>query len=416
MVELQLSAQVLVTAVAAGFVLSCIHDESLIVHLVHSLGAQRVVHIVEGIGVETGRGGLAAAVVGGKAEVGSERESSALVDVPLQVHVGGPIVVARIALVDAIGEGATSRIDEVLCASTVPVVGIAVRPCHTSVHLQVFVVLVAHVQSCCLRVALPVVIASSSSAAPREVAVVHVVSISHERISSGTERLHCRQSIVDARHAGQVALLVVGFHLVHHIRGQVFHHGIVVARHEVAAVHLEFLHTLAVDSHRAAVVDLRSWQHLDQRLNDRPIGHPEGIGIVNHRIVFDNHLRNIGCHHGLADLHRLSLQLQVAERQCTPAGFHKAFRQPLIPQKRRSQHIASCRHTAEREASLPVGERACHEGSVSTTVPVRLRLVELKSGFLQGLAALFVHYSAREHVGLCDGRAEGRQQQENNDN
>ena len=410
MVELQLSAQVLVTAVAAGFVLSCVHDESLIVHLVHSLGAQRVVHIVEGIGVETGRGGLAAAVVGGKAEVGSERESSALVDVPLQVHVGGPVVVARIALVDAIGEGVTSRIDEVLCASTVPVVGIAVRPCHTSVHLQVFVVLVAHVQSCRLRVALPVVIASSSSAAPREVAVVHVVSISHERISSGTERLHCRQShsvaslranahigvhlqsvahaalgdkleheiviaIVDARHAGQVALLVVGFHLVHHIRGQVFHHGIVVARHEVAAVHLEFLHTLAVDSHRAAVVDLRSWQHLDQRLNDRPLGHPEGIGIVNHRIVFDNHLRNIGCHHGLADLHRLSLQLQVAQHLCTPSGFHKAFRQPLIPQKRRSQHIASCRHTAKREASLPVGKRACHEGSVSTTVPVRLRLV-----------------------------------------
>ena len=267
----------------------------------------------------------------------------------MQVHVAPPAVVARVALADAVREGTSTGVDETLRSRPVPVVRIAVIPSHASAQLHLVLFLVADVQRTGLRLALSLSVAASPSSASAEVTVVHVVGVPHKRIAHVTKGLHRRQTdavatvrtdahvrirlqtfsdttpcdklqhevvvtVVDTRQAAQVALLVVGLHLFHHIRGKVLHHRIVVARHEVPAVQPEALHVLAVDADLAVVVDLRTGQRLHQRLDDRTLGHAVGIGIIHHRIILDDHLRHVGRHHRLFQVGGIGLQCYRAER------------------------------------------------------------------------------------------------------
>ena len=332
-VYLQLSVDVLVVVISHSFVLSAVDHQSLLVHLPQALGTQRVSDIVVGIAVEGCRCREVATVAGLETHIRTERQRRYRVDGPLQIHVARPVVVARIVLTDAVREGSATRIDKVLRSRLVPVVGVATRPRHspTPLHLLVFV---AGIQRCRLRLALTLVVAATTSATSREVAVVDIVGITHKRIAHGTKGFHGRQSdavapiradakvgiglqtfahaslghklqhevvvtVVQSRHPCQVALLLVSLHLVNHIRRQVLHHCIVVARHEVATVHLEFPHALAVDADLAVVVNLRARQCLHQRLDDAALGNTEGVGIVHHRVVLHQHLRQIGGYHRL---------------------------------------------------------------------------------------------------------------------
>ena len=351
----------------------------------------------------------------------------------MQVHVGRPIVVARIALANAVAEGtAARRQHEVLRTRAAPVIGVGVGPRHAAVHPERALptsfhparTLVAEVERSGLRRALAVAIATPASPAPREVAVVHVVGIAHERVTRVAKGLHRRQAnavapvgtdahvgvhlqslagrtlrhklehkvvvaIINARQARQVAFLVVGFHLVNHIRRQILHYRLIVARHEVATVHLETFHLLAIDGDATVVVNLRTRQHFDERLYDRTFRHAKRIGIKNHCIILHNHLRHIGCHHSLADDHSLSLHSHVAQCQGSAVALRQAFRQRLIAQERSLQHIGTRPYSTQHKPTGLVGKRADNEGRISAFALCR-EFVKLQRGTRQGLTALAV--------------------------
>ena len=237
-------------------------------------------------------------------------------------------------------------------------------PCDAAVDPQLFavwlaLVFIADVQGSRLGVTLSVAVAASSSATSAEVSVVHVVGVAHECIAHGAEGLHGCQSdaisvvgavaqvgvglyavacaalgceleyevvvaVVDARHTTQVTFLVVCLHFVDDIRRQVFHHRVVVARHEVAAVQLEFPDLLAVDRDFSVFVDFGARQHLYQCLDDRTLGHAEGVGIIDHGIVFDDHLRDVGGDYCLLYLHAVGLQRDGAQGHLTAGLVDRA--------------------------------------------------------------------------------------------
>ena len=228
-------------------------------------------------------------------------------------------------------------------------------PCHTSTHAQLFAILffialITGIQCSSLCFTLAVAVAASSSSTSGKVAVVHVVSIAHEGVANGTERFHGRQTdaiavvctithvgvglytvagtalggelqyevvvaVIHSRHAAQVALLVVGLHLVYDVRRQILHHGIVVSRHEIAAIHLELPHLLAIDGDFSVVVNLSARQHLHQCLDDRAFRHTEGISVVDHSVVLDHHLRNISRNDSLTQLDGVNIHHHVAQSQ-----------------------------------------------------------------------------------------------------
>ena len=283
--------------------MSAVDHQSLLVHAGQALGTERVCDIVVGVGVECCRQRIVAVVVGRETQVRTEREGSDGVNLPLQIHVARPVVVARVALTGAVGEGTTTGVDKTLAARAIPVVGIAVVPGDATTQLQILVVLVADVQRASLGISLTTVVATSATTTASEVAVVDVVGITHERIAHSTEGLHGRQTdaialvcaiadvrvsletttrtalgdkfqhevvvaVVNARHLRQVTLLVVGFHLIDNIRRQILHDGIVVARHKVAPVHLELLDILTIDADFTFVINLGTRQCFYQCFDD----------------------------------------------------------------------------------------------------------------------------------------------------
>ena len=134
----------------------------------------------------------------------------------MQVHIARPTVVARIALTDTVRKGAATGLDEILRSRTVPVVGIIVVPGHTSAPAYLTaipfpLVLIAGVECSSLGLSLTLIVTSSTSATPREVSVVHVVSIGHECIAHVTERFHCRQTQTVAMF-GPIAQIRIGLY------------------------------------------------------------------------------------------------------------------------------------------------------------------------------------------------------------
>ena len=381
----------------------------------------------------------------------------------MYVHVGRPAVVARIALADAVRECAATRVDEVLRPRAVPVVGIVVVPRHTSTqpqnalathlesrsYLPHLRTLVAQVEGSRLRVSLTVAVAATSSATPREVTVVHVVGITHECVAHVAEGLHRRQTdavavvgtvahvgvhlqavagaalrhklqhevvvaVVDTRHAREVALLVVGLHLINHIRGQVLHHRIVVAGHEVTTVHLEFPDVLAVDGDSALVVDLRTRQHLHQSLDDRALRHAERIGVVDNCIVLDHHLRHLSRHDGLVELNGIGFEPDVTQRQTASAFLRQIPSIGLITQVGSLEQIVASRYVLERESPLAIGEHTTHERRVLVVAPganaiklyggllqyISLRLVDDSSGYSFPLGSNRQHAQHTNHYNI----------------
>ena len=302
----------------------------------------------------------------------------------MQVHIARPTVVARITLADAVREGTATGLDEVLRSRTVPVVGIVAVPGHTSAPSHLITIpfaltLIAGVEGSRLGLALTLVITSSSSTTSREVSVIHVVGIGHESIAHRTEGFHCCQTqtiaivgtiaqiwislytvagtalgdkleceiiitIVDTRHARQVALIVVGLYLIDYIRGQVLHHGIIVARHKVTTVEFELTHFLTIDTDLAIVVDLCTWEGLHQCFDDRAFWHTEGIRIIHHRIITNHHLGEIGSNHGLVELHRAGFHRNGTYGEVPTPLFVERLIVVLVAKEGYLHQILTCRH------------------------------------------------------------------------
>ena len=184
---------------------------------------------------------------------------------------------------------------------------------------------------------LSIAVASASSSTSREVAVIHIVGIAHERVAHRSEGLHRRKSdaitivcsiteirvglqtssgtslggefqheiifsIINACQSREVTLLVIRFHLFDDIRGQVLHHCTVVARHEVTTIQFESLHILTIDGDASILVNLSARQRFHQRLNDRALGQCERIGIINQGVILDHHLGDICCNNRFVKL------------------------------------------------------------------------------------------------------------------
>ena len=358
--QLHLCAGAVAVAIAQRASAAAVHSQQHAVHSCQPSSVEGIVDVLEGVVVERCRRAEAAAVVVADAYVRAERQYAQRVDVPLHVHVCRPAVLPLVALADAVRECSSALcLDEVLRPRAAPVVGVAAVPRHSSAGLQVPSVLVAYVQCRRLRLALAVVVAASSSATPCEVSVVHVVGIAHECVSDVAEGLHGRQAhavavvgavahvgvhlqsascaalgdelehevlvaVVYASQLCQVALLVVCLHLVYDVRRQVLHHGVVVARHEVASVHLESLDVLSVYGYASVVVDLCPGQGLHECFYDRAFRHAECVGIVYYCVVLDYHLRQVRRCHGLAEQYGVGRHCQRAHVEGLARGLRYA--------------------------------------------------------------------------------------------
>ena len=103
-------------------------------------------------------------------------------------------------------------------------------------------------------------------------------------------------AVVDARHPGEVALLVVRFHLLYYRGRQVFQSGLGVSHHKLLAVYENLLYLLAVDCYVSVVVNLGSRQSFYQLFDHRPLGSPVGCSVVNKRVFACGHLQGAAGH------------------------------------------------------------------------------------------------------------------------
>ena len=395
--------EVLVLAVRQRLPLVAVHNQVVLIHVAQTLFAQGIGHIIEGVGIERSRGRERTTVAATQTDIGAEGERGYTVDIPLQVHVSCPVVIARIALTDAVREGTASGVDEVLRSRSVPVVGIIAGPGNTSANPQISCLLVADIQCRCLRFSLSLVITTTSTTTTREVSVVHVVGITHEGIAHITKRLHGGKTntiavictvahigvhlqavtratlgfklqhevvitIIDIGHPRQVALLIIGFYLVNHVRRKVLHHRIVVSCHEVTTVEFEPPHLLTIDRYTAVIIDLGARQHLYQRLNNRSFRHTESIGVIYQRIIFHHHLGDIGQHHGLIEHHGITLHSDLSQSQCTTVYLCKLTVYHLVAQIADAQQVVTGTQGIEHKTSVLVGISAIDIGGVLLTI------------------------------------------------
>ena len=116
-------------------------------------------------------------------------------------------------------------------------------------------------------------------------------------------------AVVDARHTGEVALLVVGLYGLYDGSGEVLHGGLRVAHHELFSVDENLLHFLAVDLDCPVVRHLRPGQLLHQCLDGRPLRCAVGRGVVLESVGLHDHLRC--ARHHLDLLQRVCVCLEV---------------------------------------------------------------------------------------------------------
>ena len=115
-------------------------------------------------------------------------------------------------------------------------------------------------------------------------------------------------AVVDAGDAAVVALLFVRLQFFHHLCRDVLHGHLCVVGKEFLAVHHDFRHRLAVDLDGSVVAHLGTGQFLHQFLQVRALGHAEGTGVEDKRVLLHLHLSQLGRHGSL--LHHLGILLQ----------------------------------------------------------------------------------------------------------
>ena len=273
---------------------------------------------------------------------------------PFKAHLGVPRVAARIALVEAVGE-------RPLCAYEVfgrvfrARVAVAVVPSHASVKAQLVFLFVVEVETEHLRRLQSAPSAAEPSASPAEAAVVGVVGAaeshqpqlvgkphSHEpcgiAVFSSVREVGVRQqsfvhaflysevehglflAVVDARHPGEVALLVVRFHLLYYRGRQVFQSGLGVSHHKLLAVYENLLYLLAVDCYVSVVVNLGSRQSFYQLFDHRPLGSPVGRSVVDKRVFACGHLQGAAGHGGPLQHYGVGFHAYRAQRHVLSAA------------------------------------------------------------------------------------------------
>ena len=174
-----------------------------------------------------------------------------------------------------------------------------------------------------------------------------------------------RVAVIEARKHGQIALLLVGLHLVDDLGRQVFGGRLGVVREELLAVDQYLFDLLSVHRHRALSAHLHARHLLQQILKHRPFGHLVRAGAILHRVVFDLHLHGAGRHDGFSQQHPV-----LGHRQPTHVHGRLAARyvEPLVervePDVRHVQQVVALPDAHQVEVPLAVRDGALHHRAV----------------------------------------------------
>ena len=87
-----------------------------------------------------------------------------------------------------------------------------------------------------------------------------------------------------------IGLLVVELHVLDDIHRDIFQGSLNVTQHELLTIKQDFLDHLAIDGDVAILVNLSTWDALNQFLNGRAFGCTVGIWIIHQRILLDDNL------------------------------------------------------------------------------------------------------------------------------
>ena len=132
--------------------------------------------------------------------------------------------------------------------------------------------------------------------------------------------------IVDAEELVLLRLLVIHLYVLHSEVGQVVEHHLVLALEEVGTVQRQVVNLLAVDEDFALVGQFHAWQLTYESVEHRPLGHVEGVGVIDQRVALPHHFYACGLHHHLAQ--RAALMVVGTGRFLQVDGRHVSRLQP----------------------------------------------------------------------------------------
>ena len=276
-------------------------------------------------------------------------------------------------------------------------------PAHASVHLQLVILpvflLVVEVGAQHLRRLQAAPTSAEASAAPAESAPVDVLGIAESehaelvfeahrhgaggvavlgsvgQVGVGDETLvhallHTEVenglflAVVDAGDTGQVALLVIRFHLFYNGCGQVLQCRLGVAHHEFLAVHENLLHLLAVDGDVAVVVNLCSWQALYQLLHHRPLWSAVGRGVVDECVLLCRHFQRASGHGGSLQHYGVRLHGDCSCGGFSPPAQADVLVHGLEADARHLQNVLAVGGSLHAERAVCGGQAALHHCAV----------------------------------------------------
>ena len=418
-----------VVSIGHGRVALAVDQGALGLHGREQVVGERVVALGIGIFGEGGRGAHVEAVALAELQAWPEHHVPHRVGGPLQAEAPVPAVGPRVLLADAARVGML-RGQEVVGEDLGLQVAVVVVPAQGSVPLPGLAVVVVHVDARHLGVVES--LAGLSESAPSAAAKHHVADVvgreethhaevvlevgrhatlaiapvvAHGEVDVGEESfvhafLHAEVehgllfAVVDARDTGQVALLVVGLHLVDDGGGEVLQRRLGIAGHKLLAIHEDLLHLLAVDLDRPVVADLCAGQHLDQGLDGRSLCHAVGGGVILEGVILEHDLRGLGGDRHLAQHMLVGLEREGADLLVLAASDHDVVADRAHTDERDLEDVAAVARGGKRKAACVVARRARDVGAV--------RSQQLDDGVAEGLLVLAVDERARD--GLCLGR------------
>ena len=119
---------------------------------------------------------------------------------------------------------------------------------------------------------------------------IHHHAFVHARLDTEVEH-RLLLTVVDTRHTGQVALLVVGLDTVDDVGRQVLQGRLGVAHHELLTIHQDLLHLLTVHLDGTVIAHLCTGQTFHELFHYRSLRCTEGGGVIYEGIRFQGHLR-----------------------------------------------------------------------------------------------------------------------------
>ena len=232
------------------------------------------------------------------------------------------VAILRILLVDKVLT-VTFRID----------VAIAMVPAHTTIYCQFILFLVVQVHACHLH-GVQALASSAPTAASTTTGEAHIVGIvgvtHHEHLQivfhHTTEDTACITAlgtgsqvdighhalvhtlldteiehrlfltVLDTRHASQIALLVVGLNAVDNIGRQILQGSLGIASHKLFTVDEDFLYLLTVNLNCTIVAHLCTRYSSYQFLYNRTFWCTESGSIIDEGIGFHRYFRGMGCY------------------------------------------------------------------------------------------------------------------------